>query len=265
MNAAVEARQSELDHALDVASPNADLAEELFAVADLLATQVGLRNALADPTAADSRRRELAESLLTGRISAPAVAIAAQAAALKWGTGSRLVQALERQGLRSLLGAAQLSGRLDTVEDELFRLDRTVVANPALRQALDDRTAPVALRQKLLSDLLAGAAEPITLALAGRAVSSAGRSFEMTIEAYLRLAAAVRQRAVATVTVAVPLTDGHQKRLEAALVRQLGRQVNLQVVVDPTVLGGARVRVGDEVIEGTVAGRLAAAEKQLTQ
>jgi F-type H+-transporting ATPase subunit delta len=139
-----------------------------------------------------------------------------------------------------------------------------VVSDPALRQALDDRNAPVSVRQQLVDDLLDAKAEPLTVQLARRAVASASRSFELTIEEYLRLAAATRQRQVAVVTVARPLDDEQKARLQAVLSEKLSRQLTLQVLVDPTVLGGARVRVGDEVIEGTVAGRLTAARQQLT-
>jgi F-type H+-transporting ATPase subunit delta len=86
----------------------------------------------------------------------------------------------------------------------------------------------------------------------------------LTVEGYLRLAAAIQQRQVAVATVAQPLDDEQRNRLQTVLSEKLGRQVALQVLVDPTVLGGAQVRVGDEVIEGTVAGRLAAARQQLT-
>jgi F-type H+-transporting ATPase subunit delta len=95
-------------------------------------------------------------------------------------------------------------------------------------------------------------------------VASASRSFELTVEGYLRLAAATQQRQVAVVTVARPLDDDQRARLQSVLSEKLNRQLTLQVLVDPTVLGGARVRVGDEVIEGTVAGRLSAAREQLT-
>jgi F-type H+-transporting ATPase subunit delta len=264
MNAATEARQSELDRATDSTRPSAELAGELFAVADLLGEQPSLRNALADPTGSDDRRRGLADAVLGTRISAAAAGIVGEAASLRWGTGSRLVAALERQGLRALFAAAHAAGRLDTVEDELFRFSRTVVGNHPLREALDDHSAPVGVRQQLVSDLLAGKADAFTVQLAERAVAAPGRSFELTIDGYLRLAAATRQRQVAVVTVARPLDDEQRERLEAILSRKLDRRLTLQVLVDPSVLGGARIRVGDEVIEGTVAGRLTAAHEQLT-
>ncbi len=264
MNAATEARQSELDRVTDSTMPSAELAGELFAVADLLGEQPSLRNALADTTSADARRRGMAEAVFSTRISAAAVAVAGEAASLRWGTGSRMASALERQGLRALFASAQLAGRLDAVEEELFRFSRTVVSDQSLRAALDDRNAPIAIRQQLVSDLLGGKADPITVQLAQRAVASTSRSFELTVEGYLRLAAATQQRQVAVVTVAQPLDDGRRDRLQTVLSELVGRQVTLQVLVDPAVLGGALVRVGDEVIEGTVAGRLSAARQQLT-
>lgn len=265
MNAAAEARLSQLDRAVDACEPSPALAAEIFAVADLLADQARLRNALADPTVSDDRRREFATGLLAGRVGAGTSGIVAEGASLKWGSGSALVAGLQRAGARVLLASAQREGRLDAVEEELFRFSRTVVADSALRQALDDRTVPVAARQQLVRDLLSAKAEPVTVALAERALAGGGRSIEVGIDDYLKLAAAARQRAIAQVTVARPLTDAQRDRLQAALERQLGRQVNLQVEVDPDVLGGGRVQLGDEVIEGTVAGRLAAAEQQLTK
>jgi F-type H+-transporting ATPase subunit delta len=265
VSAAAEARQSELDRATDAQKLSVGLAEELFAVVDLLTHQSTLRNALADTTSQDDRRRAMAEAVFAKRISKAALAVAAEAVALRWGTGSRLAAALDRQGLRALFGSAQLKGKLDQVEEELFRFSRTVAADSELRSALDDRNAPVAVRQQLIADLLGKKAEAITVTLAQRAVTFGHRRFEPTLDEYLRLAAATRQRSIATVTVARSLPEAQRQRLQEILISKLNRQVNLQVVVDPNVLGGARVKVGDEVIEGTIAGRLAAAEQQLTQ
>ncbi|MCA0294904.1 MAG: F0F1 ATP synthase subunit delta [Actinobacteria bacterium] len=265
MSAAAEARQSELDRVLDAQTASPELAAELFAVADLLGGQAQLRNAIADLTVDDDRRAGLANAVFSARVSAPTATVVAAAAGLRWNSPAALVAAIDRQGVRALLGHALAAGTLDTVEEELFRFTRTVVADHPLRSALDDRTAPVALRQQLVGDLLDGRADADTAALARRAVARATVSFENTVEDYLALAADVRSRAIATVTVARPLDAEQGARLLAALERQLGRSVNLQVIVDPSVIGGARVQVGDEVIEGTVAGRLAAAEKQLTQ
>jgi F-type H+-transporting ATPase subunit delta len=265
MSAAAEARQSELDRVTDAQRLSAKLAGELFGVADLLADQASLRNALADPTSQDEHRKAMAQAVLADKISAGALKVVSEAAGLRWASGSRLTDAINRQGLRALFGTAQGGDKLDRIEEELFRLGRTVAADPALRSALNNRNASVASRQQLLADLVGKKVDSSTLTLAQRALAFTSRSFEPTIEEYLRLAAAIRERAVVTVTVAQALTAEQAERLKTILIGKLNHEVSLQIVVDPSVLGGARVRVGDEVIEGTVAGRLSAAEQQLTQ
>ncbi|MBI5027318.1 MAG: F0F1 ATP synthase subunit delta, partial [Actinobacteria bacterium] len=166
MSAAAEARLSELDRVLDAQEASPELAAELFAVADLLGGQAQLRNAMADPTVADDRRRDFARTVFGGRIGAGAAAVVVAAAGLRWGTASGLGAAIDRQGVRALFGHAHAAGALDAVEDELFRFGRTVVADQALRRALDNRTAPVAVRQTLVSDLIEGRTSADTVALA---------------------------------------------------------------------------------------------------
>jgi len=94
------------------------------------------------------------------------------------------------------------------------------------------------------------------MVLARRAVAARRRTFGLTIEGYIGLAAAQKNRVVATVRVAQPMSPEHVQRLRAALSRQVGREVLIQEVVDESVLGGARVELGSEVIEGTVRDRL---------
>lgn len=263
MSAATQARQAELDRLLDAQEPSRGLAEELFAVVGLLEAQPTLRNALSDLTAPEAARQELATTVLGGQVSAAALRIVHGAAGLRWATSAALVDALERQGIRTLLRAAQTSGQLDAVEDELFRFSRIVAGDRDLRAALDDRGASVPGRGQLVADLLRGRAGEFTVALAQRAVHAREHTFEVTVESYLHLAAEQRRRAIAEVIVARPLSEAQSERLRVALSAQVGREVSLQVSVDPSVLGGVRVKLGDEVIEGTVAGRLQAAERQL--
>lgn len=263
MSGTQEARLSELDGVLDSVQATPELAEELFAVVDLLDHQPSLRRALTDPGAESAGRAALIETLFADRLGASTRHVLRAAADLRWGSASGLAAALERQGVRAVLSSSQQAGSLDTVEDELFRFERLVSADAALRGAISDRSAPLAARQQLVSDLIGGRTDPATTELARRAVAARTRSFELTVNSYLTAAAALRQRALAHVVVARPLTSKQHDRLAAALARQLGRDVSLRVVVDPDVLGGVRVTVGDEIIEGTVAGRLEEARRQL--
>lgn len=251
-----EARLGELDAVLDGAGPSLELADELFALVDLLESQPALRRALTDPSLVDEARTGLVEALFGQRVSASARTVLAEAAARRWPGARGLATALEQQAVRALLLVAEAEYRLDTVEDELFRFARIVAGARDLRAALGDRTAPLASRQRLVADLLAGRSNNLTERLATRAVAARNRTFDLTVEHYLALAAALRARSVAHVVVARPLTDEQIARLKAALSRHARREVTLQVSVDPAVLGGAQVTLGDELIEGTVAGRL---------
>jgi len=239
------------------------MADELFAVVALLDGQPGLRNALSDPTASAEVRKQLATDVFGHQISADTLAALAQAVAQRWGSGAALVDALERQGVRVLLDVSQREGRLDEVEDELFRFSRIVASDDALRVALDDRNAELRSRETLVRDLLDGKADPVTATLAVRAVAARHRTYVATLEDILALAAQAQQRAVAHVTVAAPLTDDQKGRLQQTLATQAGRPVTMAVTVDPSVLGGVRVRIGDELIDGTVGARLEAAKRQL--
>lgn len=263
MSAAAESRQRAMDAVLDGQQPTEQLSDELFAVVDALGTQPGLRRALTDPTTDDAARQELARALFGSRVGAATVAVVAEAAGVRWNSSSAFAAALERQGVRALLRVAQDNGQLDEVENQLFRIERLVDGHRDLRRTLGDRRTPVAAREGLLGELVDGRVLPPVARLAKRAVAARQRTFDLTMESYLLAAAQLRERAIATVTVAAPLSVEQQARLKATLSRQVGRDVNVRVVLDPTVLGGVRVSLGDEVIEGTVAGRLHDAQRKL--
>lgn len=237
------------------------LPTDLFAVVDALEASPALRRAVTDPGAPEDARRRLVHALLDGKVSKTAIDIVAEGAAMRWSGGRTFAAALERQALRAQMMEADRNGQLEEAEDELFRFARTVEANPELRNALADRSAPLQARQQLVEDLLRGRANDATVTLAKRAVRARERTFAHTIEGYVTLAAAHKNRVVATVRVARPMTDQQRERLRTALSRQVGREVAIQELVDPHVLGGIRVELGDEVIEGTVAARLEQARR----
>jgi F-type H+-transporting ATPase subunit delta len=234
----------------------AALPQDLFAVVDALESSAALRRAVTDPGASEDRRRQLVHSVLDGKVSKAAAGIVADAAARRWSSGRTMTAAVERQAVRAELAQAERDGALEETEDELFRFARLVESNPALRDALGDRAVPVANRQALVDDLLASRSGRATVALAKRAVTAHDRTLGHTLEGYVTLAATQKNRVVATVRVARPLEGDQRARLQAALAKQVGREVVLEEVIDSDVLGGVRVELGDEVVEGTVAGRL---------
>jgi F-type H+-transporting ATPase subunit delta len=246
------------------ASAATSLGDELFSVAGLLASQPGLRRALTDPSRSAEDRSGLATTLLTGKISDQAVSLVAAAAAARWSAPGDLTDAVEQLAVLSVVAAAEHDGRLDDLEDELFRFSRIVSSQPALRIALTNPFMAADAKQQLLSDLLAARTTPETLRLVTQAaVNPLGRSLDVSLEEYAGLAARRRERLVAEVHVAVPMTAEQRRRLASALARVYGHQVHLNVVLDPRVAGGMTVRVGDELIDGSVTTRLAEAGRRL--
>jgi F-type H+-transporting ATPase subunit delta len=256
MTAATEFRLRSLDVLLDGVSVDDAFASDLFAVVDVLESSAALRRAVTDPGAPEGARKALVHGLFQGKVSESVITFVGVAAEMRWAGGRTFAAALDRQAVRAELAAAEQAGTLDETEDELFRFARTVEANPDLRNVLADRSVPVDKRTDLVGELLGGRASDSTVRLAKRAVHARERTFAHTIEGYVTLAAAQKNRVVATVRVAQALSSDQRDRLRTALTKQVGREVAVQEIIDPSVLGGVRVEFGDEVIEGTVASRL---------
>jgi F-type H+-transporting ATPase subunit delta len=157
----------------------------------------------------------------------------------------------------ALFGVARAEGTLGEVEDELFRFSQTLQGNDELRNALTDAGIPAARRQQIVEDLLGGKASPTTVALVSMVVGT-GRARELPniIKRLVEMSAAEANKEVAEVRSAVPLTDEQRDRLAKALEDATGKQVEVKVVVDPSVLGGIVAQVGDTVIDGSVRRRL---------
>jgi F-type H+-transporting ATPase subunit delta len=242
----------------------ARLAEDLFSVAGVLATQPVLRRAFADPATRPVARGELASSLLTGKVGPETVSLIADVAGAAWASPSDLTDAVEQLAVQALLAAAEHDGHLDDLEDELFRFGRIVASQPELRLAVTNPFVSAEVKRQMLTELLGRKVTPEALRLIiEAAVSPLGRSLDLSLEEYARLAARRRERLVAEVHVAVALTAAQRGRLVAALSAAYGHQVHLNVVLDPRITGGMTVRVGDELVDGSVTTRLAEARRKL--
>jgi F-type H+-transporting ATPase subunit delta len=146
---------------------------------------------------------------------------------------------------------------LEEIEDQLFRFARTVESNRALRHALGDRDLPVSLRQQVISDLFGTQVLPATQRLADYAVRGGrARDIVATLDTLVEDAARARGWRVARVHSADLVDDAQRGRLEEALGRLAGGPVELQVTIDPALLGGAVVEVGDLLVDGTARHRL---------
>ncbi|SDJ60801.1 F0F1 ATP synthase subunit delta [Nonomuraea jiangxiensis] len=240
------------------------LSDELFAIADLLDREHGLRRALSDPARPGEQKARTVRALLGGKVSEAAVATAEAAVSVPWSRGGDLADVLERLGVVAAAAEAESQSRIDDVEDELFRFGRIVAANAGLRRALADAGAPESGKRELLRDLLDGKVAPTSLRLITQvAVHPRGRSLESGLEEVGQLVAQQRQRLVAVVRSAVELTEEQKQRLSAWLSASYDRDVHLNVEVDKRVLGGFSVRIGDEIIDTTIVGRIEEVRRRL--
>ena len=259
-----------LDEQVDAAVRSADddalegIAGELYDVSAILAAQPQLRRMLGDTSTEPSSRSDLAGRIFRGRVSDAAFRVISAAVELRWSGAWDLTDAIEIAADRVLLGLADRRGALDAVEDQLFRFGRIVDANDELRSHLDEETVPAQRRAQLLDSLLSAKADPVTVELLDRTVRSGRKhSVALAVDGLLDEVALRRQRATAVVRSAVALTDAQTARLAAVLREMYGRDIDIRVVLDPDVQGGLIIKVGDEVIDGSVAGRLAAARSAL--
>ena len=157
----------------------------------------------------------------------------------------------------ALFAVASVEGDLSAVEDELFNFAQALRSNDELRSTLADGNVPAARRLQVVDDLLDGRASATTSVLVAMVVG-AGRASELPaiVDAFIERSAASRNKAVATVRAAVALTADQRDRLAAAIKTATGKEVEIRVIEDPSVLGGVVTEIGDDIIDGSVRRRL---------
>jgi F-type H+-transporting ATPase subunit delta len=235
--------------------------DDLFTVARLVRGEPTLRRVATDVSVDARAKQGLVQQIFGGRIDAAAQQVLGEAVARRWTRGRDLPDALEYLSELALVRSA--GDDAVRLADELFALARLVEDNPDLRDALSDPARSADDKAALLDALLGGKALPATLTLAKQSLAGTYRTVAASLKAYEAVAARVRDERVAIVRVAKPLSDGDRQRLETALTRQYGKSVHLNVLVDPDVIGGVKVEIGQDVIDGTVASRLDDAGRRL--
>jgi len=260
------AELSERLSAEDITSAPAatELANELFSVVGLLDTEHALRRALSDPGKPAAEKGAIAGALLHGKVGQPTEDLAVAAAQAHWASSGDLPDALEQLAIEAMVLAADADNSLDDLEDQLFRFDRVVAGTPDLRAALAEPALPAEGKRQLLNTLLEGKVTPVTLSLIGQMVAHPrGRSLTDGLDTCADIAAQRRQQLIAVVRSAVELSASQRGRLADALAQAYGHRIHLNVVIDPEVLGGISVQIGDELIDGTVVSRLATVRREL--
>ena len=252
-----------LGSAISGGADGATLADSLFAAADVLREQPALRRAATDPSSPAAAKSGLAKGLFAQHLDPQATDLVVDAVTMRWARSGDLAAALEQLAVIALVKAADAAGEGDRLEGELFTFGRAVADNPALRDGLSDPARSVADKQALVRSLLEGRTSAGTLRLAQRAVTGVHLTVARALDDYSKVAAESRNRLVALVRAAHPLDQGELDRLSSVLSDQYDRPVHLNVVLDRSLLGGVRVEIGDQVIDGTISTRLDDARRRL--
>ncbi|HWG13986.1 MAG TPA: F0F1 ATP synthase subunit delta [Streptosporangiaceae bacterium] len=241
------------------------LGEDLFSVLHLLDREHGLRRALADPSRPADEKGAIVVALLHGKVSEPAEELVTGLVRARWASSADMTDALEQLAVEAFAFAAEGRGDLDDLEDDLFRFSRVVATEPELRAALTESIVPPERKQELLDSLLGSKVSPVALRLINEmSLHPRGRSLVTSLDMCTRIAAERRRRLIAVVRTATAPTAQQRQRLAQALAGIYGHEVYINVVIDPTVVGGLTIQVGDELIDGSVATRLAAVRRDLT-
>jgi ATP synthase F0 subunit b/ATP synthase F1 delta subunit len=243
------------------------LADDLTAVAEMLIGESVVTRYLTQPTEDASPRVHLVERLVSGKIGQPALDVIKAAVSQRWSAESDLVDAVEMAARQALLIRAEKAGEVDEVEDQLFRFSRILAAQPRLALLLGNYEVPADARVQLLRNVLASAGagvNPVTAELLAKTVLLLrGQPAEVAVQSLAEVAVARRGEVVAQVRAAAELSKAQYTRLTEVLSRIYGHPVTAQVSIDPELLGGLAISVGDEVIDGSLSSRLAAAQTQL--
>jgi ATP synthase F0 subunit b/ATP synthase F1 delta subunit len=243
------------------------LSAELVSVAQMLDHEIVVTRYLTESAEDAAPRVRLIERLVSGKVGDATLDVLRLAVSERWSANADLVDAIEHVSRQALLEVAEREDRVDEVEDQLFKFSRMLEAQPRLGILLGDYAAPAEGRVGLLRKVLdnaTGRANPIARALLTQTVELLrGEPAEEAMKFLAEVAVARRGEIVAQVSAAAELSDAQRIRLTEVLSRIYGHPVTVHLQIDAELLGGLLIAVADEVIDATLASRLAAAKAQL--
>ncbi len=240
------------------------LASELFAVGAAIASSAQLRSILSDPSAEAKAKSGALQAVFGKTVSKVALDFTDSLVALRWSSGSDLVAAFEQLGVYVVAAISAKGKKLDQVETELHSFRQAIESDQELQFALGAKTASAEAKQALVDALLKSKATPEAAMLISRAVSGAGkRRVSVVLEQFGKQLSAYAERLVATVVAAAPLDKKQLDRLEKALSKSFGLDIKVNVEIDKTIIGGLKVQVAGQIIDGSLSARLNQARLQL--
>jgi F-type H+-transporting ATPase subunit delta len=235
-------------------------ARELFDAARIVGDSPQLSGALADPSATPASRSRVIADVFGAVFGKTTIALLTTAVEQRWSSAAQLVDGIEETAVR----AAAISSPDVDVDSELFGVSRTIAANPELELALGSRLGDDSAKGALIQTLLDGRTSPATILIVSSLVQQPReRRVRELLSHAMDLVADQRGSIVATVVTASPLNASQSERLSAVLTRRYGKKVGLNAVIDPSVVGGLRVQIADDVIDASVAARLTELRQRL--
>ncbi|MBC3186204.1 F0F1 ATP synthase subunit delta [Corynebacterium sp. zg-331] len=241
----------------------ATLGAELFDAVEFLDDHRSLRVAVAEASSTAQQRQGLITEVFEGKVSPATLMVLKEAAGARWSTPREFRVGLVALGRRALLRGAELEGTLEQVEGELFELSRLLEHHPELTQLLSERAVARSRQRGLLATVLYGKVSKYTEALALQVIGRPERNPIDDVAALAAEAACLRGRTVAKVTSAGPLSEKQRQALAQKLGRIYGAEMDVFTEVDESLLGGMTIRVGDERIDGSTAGKIRRLRAQL--
>ena len=239
----------------------ATVGDQLFAVAGWLRADASIRRVATDSSLETEAKQGLVRQLFEGKVDQGALDVLVGAVERRWVASVDLPAALER--LSEIALAKSVGAKSDQLVDELFATAQTISTDPELRDALSNPGRAVEDRAAFADSLFGDNVLPATVTLVKQALAGTYGTISAALETYREVVAEARGEAVATIRVVKPLADADREKLRAALAKQYGRPVHLNEIIDPAVIGGVRVEIADDVIDGTVVSRLDEARRRL--
>jgi F-type H+-transporting ATPase subunit delta len=247
----------------DEVEPGQNTAAGLLAVSDLLRSQSLLARRFTDPALRTAGRQAVAAKVFTGKVETAALQVLQAVVAEPYNSGAELCDALDDAAVRLLWRRA--AGDSAWVRDDLARLIVAVEGNAELATALNEQSYPVNARIALSARLLGAKANETSKALAELAITRQARGFVRALQHYLDIGADLRNALRATITTAIPLDEPRLAQLVAQLRRIYGAEIDPLLKIDSQVIGGVRAEIAGEVIDGSMATRVAEAKQEIGQ
>lgn len=226
---------------------------QLLSAARVIGESAQLRSALADPSAAAKDKQSIVDALF-GALGKPARTLLGTIAGSRWSSQGELLAGVEEIGIRALAASA---GKDVSIESELFAFGQAVSSDAELELAVGSKLGAPDAKAELVNRLLSGKASAQTLAIVEHLVREPrGRRIGQLLSQSAEIVADQSGRTIATITTAASLPEAQLKRLAAGLESSYGRALHVNQVIDPQIVGGVRVQIGDDVIDGTIASRI---------